>query len=113
MTMSLHQAWYTPESWRQLEEAIAAAGMPKNMLCASYAEFVDAYNVYARGFEGRGVRVREDADRRPAHGGVVQALGFVDQQCRPDEIRSRAGGCGRRPREIGRGRLRRSDAGEH
>jgi hypothetical protein len=52
-------AWYTPESWRQLEEAIAAAGMPKAMLASSYAEFVAQYDAFARGFERQGVRVEK------------------------------------------------------
>jgi hypothetical protein len=52
------QAWYTPESFRQLEEAIAAAGMPRTMLC-SYAEFVTRFGDMARGFERQGFRVEK------------------------------------------------------
>ena len=53
----INQAWYTPESWLQLEEAIAAAGMPKNMLCASYEEFLAMFDDFAREWEKQGVRV--------------------------------------------------------
>jgi hypothetical protein len=31
----LNLAWRTPESWRQLKEAVAAAGMPKDRLAGS------------------------------------------------------------------------------
>jgi hypothetical protein len=50
-------AWYTPESWRQLEEAIAAAGMPKDMLASSYAKFVAQFDQSVRAFEKHGVKV--------------------------------------------------------
>lgn len=53
------QAWYSPESWRQLEEAIAAAGMPKTMLCDSYAEFAARFDSMVREFERQGVRVEK------------------------------------------------------
>jgi hypothetical protein len=52
-------AWYSPESWRQLEEAIAAAGMPRNMLADSYAEFIAAFDSFAREFERHGVPVEK------------------------------------------------------
>jgi hypothetical protein len=53
------QAWYSPESWRQLEEAIAAAGMPKEYLCSSYAEFVTRFDSMAREFERQGFRIEK------------------------------------------------------
>jgi hypothetical protein len=53
------QAWYTPESFRQLEEAIAAQGMARSMLCSSYAEFVTQFDVMTRGFAAKGFRVEK------------------------------------------------------
>ena len=55
--VAVAQAWFTPASWVQLEEAIAAAGMPKTVLADSYEDFVSAFGRFARGFEERGIRV--------------------------------------------------------
>jgi len=52
-------AWYSPESWRQLEEAVAAAGLPKTILAGSYAEFVAAFDAQARAYARQGVRVEK------------------------------------------------------
>jgi hypothetical protein len=57
--MIIGQAWYTPESFRQLEAAISAAGMPRNMLCSSYAEFVTRFDAMAREFARRGFKVEK------------------------------------------------------
>jgi len=53
------QAWYTPESFRQLEEAIKAAGMPKEYLCSSYAEYIAAFDSIAREFKRHGFGVEK------------------------------------------------------
>jgi len=53
------QAWYSPESFRQLKEAVAAQGMPKGVLCSSYAEFVTRFDAMARGFASQGFRVEK------------------------------------------------------
>jgi hypothetical protein len=52
-------AWYTPESWRQLEEAITAAGLAKSMLLGSYAEFVARFDNMRHEFERQGVKVKK------------------------------------------------------
>ena len=57
--VAVAQAWFTPASWVQLEEAIAAAGMPKTVLADSYEDFVAAFGRFARGFEERGIRVEK------------------------------------------------------
>jgi hypothetical protein len=51
------QAFYTPESWRQLEAAVAEAGLPKDTLCASYESFVAKWKRLALEFERHGVAV--------------------------------------------------------
>jgi hypothetical protein len=53
------QAWYSEPSFHELEEAVAAAGMPKDTLCSSYAEFVTRFDAMLRGFERRGFRVEK------------------------------------------------------
>ena len=53
------QAWYTAEGWRQLEEAVAAAGLPKGALCSSYAEFVARFDGMAREAARQGVKVEK------------------------------------------------------
>jgi len=90
-------AWYTPASWLQLEEAVAAAGLPKTILAGSYAEFVVAFDAQARTFARQGVKVEKVPGRRSAHGGLLQALGARAHQCGPDKIRRGVGGGGRRP----------------
>src|ERR1700733_13084071 len=51
------QAWFTPASWVQLEEAIAAAGMPEIVLADSYEDFVSAFDCFVREFATQGIRV--------------------------------------------------------
>ena len=55
--VAVAQAWFTPASWVQLEEAIAAAGMPKTVLADSYEDFVSAFDCFVREFTRQGIRV--------------------------------------------------------
>lgn len=55
--VAVAQAWFTPASWVQLEEAIAAAGMPKTVLADSYEDFVSAFDCFVREFARQGIRV--------------------------------------------------------
>ena len=48
-------AWYSPESWRQLEEAVQAAGLPRTMLAATYEEFIAMFDDVARRFRDEGI----------------------------------------------------------
>jgi hypothetical protein len=54
---TLNAAWYTPESWRQLEEAVAEAGLPPEMLVGSHADFVARFDILRSHYERQGVRV--------------------------------------------------------
>jgi hypothetical protein len=57
--VAIAQAWYTPESWRHLEAAVAKAGLPKDTLCSSYEVFVAKWERMAREFERRGVKAEK------------------------------------------------------
>lgn len=48
-------AWYSPESWRQLEEAVQAAGLPRTILSPTYEEFVSMFDATVRRFEDAGI----------------------------------------------------------
>ncbi len=51
------QVWYSLEAWRELERAVAAAGLGER-LC-SHAEFVAEFDRFVRKCEKRGERVKK------------------------------------------------------
>jgi hypothetical protein len=99
----LGQAWYTPETWRQLEAAVAEAGMPKDTLCSSYEVFVAKYERMARECEERGVKV----EKRPVD--VAQMVAWCARWgLRNDAQRSEAPRRDQHALGPGLGRQRRS-----